>query len=104
MQEYVERPLVKRFSGKVKALKTAGQRLGAMDLTDTFASADAALAFRPLPRAPVLLVFWDREEEFAAEARLLFDETVTEHLDIESILFLSELMIELLCQACQRQG
>ena len=32
-----------------------------------------------------------------AQAKLLFDETVTEHLDIESIVFLSERLRQLLC-------
>ena len=31
--------------------------------------------------------------------KLLFDETVTEHLDIESIVFLSERLRQLLCGA-----
>ena len=98
MREHVEKPLIERFSGDLKALKTCGQSLGAIDTTEAFGSAEAALLFHPLPRVPVLLVFWDREEEFEAEVRLLFDETVTEHLDIESILFLSERLTELLCQ------
>ena len=29
--------------------------------------------------------------------KLLFDETISEHLDIESILFLSERLMQLLC-------
>jgi len=34
---------------------------------------------------------------FDTEIKLMFDETVTEHLDIESIMFLSERLKELLC-------
>jgi hypothetical protein len=45
-----------------------------------------------------MLLFWDAEEGFDARAKLLFDETVTEHLDIESILFLSERLREMLCE------
>ncbi|MFW6284094.1 MAG: DUF3786 domain-containing protein [Desulfosalsimonas sp.] len=46
-----------------------------------------------------MLVFWDAEPEdgFEAEVRLLFDQTITEHLDIESIMFLSERLKDLLC-------
>jgi hypothetical protein len=62
-------------------------------------SADVAVLFRPLPRIPVMLLFWDEDEaeDFEAKAKLLFDETITDHLDIESILFLSERLRELLC-------
>jgi hypothetical protein len=48
---------------------------------------------------PVMLMFWDGEEAdgFGAEAKLSFDDTITQHLDIESIMFLSERLRELLC-------
>jgi hypothetical protein len=47
-----------------------------------------------------MLLFWDEEERdgFGAEVKLLFDETITEHLDIESIMFLSERIKQLLCK------
>ena len=46
-----------------------------------------------------MLLFWDedRSDGFDAEVKLLFDETITEHLDIESIIFLSERLRQLLC-------
>ena len=64
-------------------------------------SADLAMLIRPLPRVPIMLMFWDEDQEdgFEAQAKLLFDETVTEHLDIESIVFLSERLRQLLCGA-----
>jgi hypothetical protein len=48
---------------------------------------------------PIMLLFWDedRSDGFDAEVKLLFDETITEHLDIESIIFLSERLRQLLC-------
>jgi hypothetical protein len=50
---------------------------------------------------PVTLLFWDEDpvDGFGATAKLLFDETVTEHLDIESIVFLSERLRQMLCDA-----
>jgi hypothetical protein len=46
-----------------------------------------------------MLLFWDedRSDGFDAEVKFLFDETITEHLDIESIIFLSERLRQLLC-------
>jgi hypothetical protein len=45
-----------------------------------------------------MLLFWDgdRGSGFGAEVKLSFDETITEHLDIESIMFLSEHLAHLL--------
>jgi hypothetical protein len=37
--------------------------------------------FRILPRIPVLIIFWIRDEEFEPSFHILFDETITEHFN-----------------------
>jgi hypothetical protein len=98
MREKIEGPLVQRFTARTAELLAAAAAMGATREEPGVSSADLALLFRPLPKIPVMLVFWDAEaaDGFAAKAKLLFDETVTEHLDIESILFLSERLMQLL--------
>ena len=100
MKEHVEKPLIKRFKAKSNELLTAAERLGGDDMTDEIRSADLALLFRPLPRIPVMLMFWDEDldDDFDAEVKLLFDESILDHLDIESIMFLSERLRQLLCE------
>ncbi len=100
MKEHVEKPLIKRFKAKSNELLTAAERLGGDDMTDEIRSADLALLFRPLPRTPVMLMFWDEDldDDFDAEVKLLFDESILDHLDIESIMFLSERLRQLLCE------
>ncbi len=100
MAAQVEAPLVDRFHGHVGALRTAAAEIGGTDITGHDNAADAAFFFRPLPRVPVTLLFWDADaaEGFGATAKLLFDETATEHLDIESIVFLSERLRQMLCE------
>jgi hypothetical protein len=99
MQRHVEAPLVERFQGRLKDLAQAASRLGGTDISGRMASADAAFQFKPLPRIPLLLLFWDKDPADGLEAsvKLLFDATITDHLDIESILFLSERLRQLLC-------
>jgi hypothetical protein len=99
MKRHVEEPLKETFKGKTQQLRDAAARLGGQDLTREMGSADVALHFQVLPRVPVMLMFWnaDAEDDFEAEAKLLFDETITDHLDIESIMFLSERLQQLLC-------
>jgi len=41
---------------------------------------DAAVSLLPLPRIPVILVFWREDDEFAARADLLFDATCERHV------------------------
>ena len=100
MKSHVEAPLVDTFRGRVEKLVSAAKAFGGEDETEILANADAALHFQALPRVPIRLNFWDAspEDGFDAEAKLLFDETITEHLDIESIMFLSERIAELLIE------
>jgi hypothetical protein len=97
---YVENPLIKKFSGKKDALLAASRHIGGTKTDDPNMTADLCIEFKPLPRIPVLLLFWDavEEEGFEAQIKLLFDETVKEHLDIESIVFLSESLKDFLCR------
>lgn len=99
MKRHVEEPLIRRFQGRAQELLEAGKALGGEDKTGQGIEADVALQFQPLPRIPVMLLFWDEDpaEDYGAQAKLLFDETIVDHLDIESILFLSERIRQLLC-------
>jgi len=47
-----------------------------------------------------MTIFWDEDldDDFDAEVKLLFDESILDHLDIESIMFLSERLSQLLCE------
>jgi len=97
----VENPLVERFHGQRETLMAAARCIGGTDVSGKENSADIAFRFQPLPRVPVMLLFWDEApaDGFGATAKLLFDETVIDHLDIESIVFLSERLRQLLCDA-----
>jgi len=99
MRDSVEDPLIQRFSGHPQELLSAGLALGGLDVKEQYPTADVALLFRALPKVPVLLLFWDEEEaeRFDARVKLLFDATIVEHLDIESMIFLSERLRQLLC-------
>jgi hypothetical protein len=103
MASSVEKPLVERFHGRCSALMDAARAIGGTDVAGKENSADVAVRFQPLPRVPLMLLFWDEDliDGFDATAKLLFDETVVEHLDIESIVFLSERLRQMLCDAAE---
>jgi len=92
MRNHVEAPLKEHFASRPEELTAAAIRIGGRNVTAENPSADRAFRFAPLPRIPVMLLFWDGDSSsgFDAEIKLAFDETITEHLDIESIMFLSE--------------
>lgn len=99
MQDSVEAPLISQFSGKKDLFIEAGKKAGGKNISNDLQSTDAALEFSPLPKVPVRIVFWDQDDEegIDAEVKVLFDETITKHLDIESIMFLSEILKNMMC-------
>jgi hypothetical protein len=99
MAKQVEEPLNEKFSGKKDELLEKAFEIGGEMVSGMEGSSDAAILFRPLPRVPVVLLFWDKakDEGFDGQVKLMFDETAIEHLDIESIVFLSERLRQLLC-------
>lgn len=63
--------LIERFGPTPAAFSARGLALGG----ETLAMGDAAVRLYPLPRLPVTLLLWQGDDEFPAEARLLFDDT-----------------------------
>jgi hypothetical protein len=83
------------FVGAGTELETACQQLGGTRVADGH-SADLAFQFRPLPRMPLLLLFWDedKEEGFEAQTKVLFDAVSMEYLDLEGLTFVAEKLAE----------
>jgi hypothetical protein len=98
MQAHAEAPLRQRFAGRLDELVAAAERIGGERITGGGETADISLRFTPLPRIPVILRFWEGDDEVGLdpEVKLAFDETIPEHLDIESIMFLSEQLTKML--------
>lgn len=96
MQERVEIPLEKAFAEKPGALSAACGKIGGISVKNQYPACDIAYQFQAFPKVPVILLFWKTLDGFEADAKLLFDETIIQHLDIEAILFLSEHLCNLL--------
>jgi hypothetical protein len=56
---------------RAKCEKLSGSRI---DL------ADAAYSFQITPRIPAAVLFWNGDDEFKPESKILFDKTITQHL------------------------
>jgi len=87
--------LAQHFSGKTKELEASSRRCGG-EPAATAATADLQMVFHPLPMVPMLLIFHDAEpeEDFPAQAHFLFDAQVMSYLDLESLLFLVERLLD----------
>jgi hypothetical protein len=82
-----------RYDGQMATFKHYCEQLGGRRLD----MADAAYAFRITPRIPVAVLYWERDEEFPAESKLLFDPTISEHMALDAIYALA-------VEVCTRVG
>jgi hypothetical protein len=94
LRKYTEEKLASEFVGKVEVLKDLCLRLSGVEVIQCHA--DLCITMPVLPRVPIQIYFWDRDEEdgFPARVKALFDATAMEFLDLESLVFSAERMAE----------
>jgi hypothetical protein len=82
-----------RYEDNIEEFREICERLDGVPLD----MADAAYAFEITPRIPVAVQFWDKDDEFSAEAKILFDKTIAEHLTPDIVFCLT-------VEICRRIG
>ena len=83
-----EEPLRELFDRDLAHVERALERLGAVRQEGT--PAPVAWRCAALPRVPVLLLYWPRDEEFPSKIKILFEAAADRFLDVESLTFLIE--------------
>lgn len=75
------RPMEEVFGEDREAFLSAGRRLNGTvrDL------GDAAICLPVLPRVPVTLILWEKDDEFPAQITVNFDSTISSHLPLDVI-------------------
>ena len=56
-------------------------------------SADGAWVFEALPKIPMMLTFYEADDEFPAEARTFYDLTAPNFLDLECLAVLGLILV-----------
>jgi hypothetical protein len=82
-------PLKNVFGQNVAGLKTAAARLNG----DPVGFGDAGFEFRVFPKVPVRLILYAGDEEFPAEASILFDRSIDRMLSPEDIAWLAGMLV-----------
>jgi hypothetical protein len=93
LSQMVEGRLAAKFGGRAAELKQAALDLGGQE-AESPAACDLALAFEALPRLPLLVTFYDQDEEFPAEAKVFYDLTAPNFLDLECLAVLGLLLVQ----------
>ncbi|MEO5359560.1 MAG: DUF3786 domain-containing protein [Nitrospirota bacterium] len=81
-----EQPLTEMFVKDYRASTAAIKSLGAVEIEGQ--PSTTAWKLYLLPKIPILILYWQGDEEFQSEIKVLFDSTAERFLDIESLVFL----------------
>lgn len=73
--------ITEKYGNDVYMFKTVCKKMGGLPIE----MADAAFSFEVAPRIRIALLFWEGDEDFPPEVKMLFDKTVGEHLALDII-------------------
>ena len=87
------------FSGKTAELKMACESLGGIPLPQ----GDVGYVLPVFPFLNIAVLFWDKDEEFEAQANMLFDSEITEFMHEENVVCVAADAVYYLTQAAGLQ-
>jgi hypothetical protein len=90
------RNLAACFADRPQSLVEVAGRLGAREV---LGPADVTVELRPLPRVPVRIQLWARDDEFDAHATVLFDASIEHQLALDAIGSMVSRLVKHLCRA-----
>jgi hypothetical protein len=97
-QGNAEKNISERFGKDLQGLEQRCLELGGIE-TAGGVKADFNCRFDLLPHVQLFLSFWQADEEFHADCKLLFDSSASDHIDIEYLAYLIERFVEELAGA-----
>lgn len=89
-----------QFNGHVDALRSACEKLGGIDL----GKSDAGYLLSVFPFLNIAVFFWDGDEEFEAQANLLFDSNITDFVHEENVVGIAAEAVYYLTEAAGMQA
>jgi hypothetical protein len=93
-------PLLDRFGSEPERLVEAADNLGGSKA----GYGDVAVSIKAFPKVSVVIVLWHGDDEFAPNANILFDSTVTDYLSTEDMAVLCERIMEKLVHSGRKEG
>jgi len=82
-------PLKKVFGQNISGFTRAAEKLQARKIEN----GDAGFEFRMFPAVPLQLILWEGDDEFPAEANILFDKTIGRILSPEDVAWLAGMVV-----------
>lgn len=91
----VENKIAKTWAGHADSLKKASIAIGGYDPKHEL-SYDLVMKFEMLPRVPLLLLFNDKDDDFPAQCKVLFEKRAERFLDMECLAMLGMVLVRFL--------
>jgi hypothetical protein len=88
-QGYSGGRLVRELQGGIEAFRRACERLGGEPLE----IGDAGYVFAVLPRVHLALVYWEGDEDFPSQARVLFEDTAASYMPTDGLAILGSQLV-----------
>jgi hypothetical protein len=98
---YTETSLADHFAGNLPRLEAAARMLNGQPPDAEFPY-DLCVQFTALPKVPLLILFSDTDEEFAARCTVLFERRAEKYLDMECLAMVGSLLFEWLKRAADK--
>jgi len=100
-QGQVEGRISSTFEGRINEL-TASIRVLNGNPYDGVGTGDLCCMIPALPKVPLILIFWDGDDDFPASTRILFDRGAHAYLDMECLAVLGHVLALRLVAAADR--
>lgn len=98
-QGYTGHVLVQQLGNDVDSLAAAAQALGG----EAIAVSDCGYAFQTLPAVRLAVVYWQGDDEFPAQAQVLFDAAASHYLPVDGLALLGSDLVRQLLRICENQ-
>lgn len=102
-REAVEQRLAREFQGRLPLLRSCSEALGGQNYPE-LGTGDLCHLVPALPRLPLLLVFYEGDEEFPASAMVLYDSRSTAYLNLECLGVLGAVLVDRLLEEKARMA
>ncbi|RLC98108.1 MAG: hypothetical protein DRI77_05790 [Chloroflexi bacterium] len=96
-QGYTGGRLVRELGGGIEAFRRAAEKLGGEPLE----IGDAGYTFTILPRVRMALVYWEGDQEFSSQARVLFEDTAAHYMCTDGLAILGSQLVGQLLKAAR---
>ncbi|HET89539.1 MAG TPA: DUF3786 domain-containing protein [Chloroflexi bacterium] len=96
-QGYTGGRLVRELEGGLEALRRAAQALGGEPLE----LGDVGYVFTVLPRVHLAVVYWQGDDEFPSQARVLFEDTAAHYMPTDGLAILGSQLVGRLLKAAR---